>query len=150
MKKVTESAKVETGIKEGEEEIKDLEPKSGEEIVESALNVTENSTFLKSISTRTQIAVEPSSTNKTKVAVTTGRPDNPAVASTNSLVKDHDRSSNATVITYSKANIKGSATASPEDNEVVNKSSMTASDNIDIESSGSFTSAFEFDYSSKS
>jgi len=148
LKKVTESAKVETGINEGEEEIKDLEPKSGEEIVESALNVTEKSTFLKSISTRTQIAVEPSSTNKTKVAVTTGRPDNPAVASTNSLVKDHDRSSNATVITYSKANIKGSATASPEDNEVVNKSSMTASDNIDIESSGSFTSAFEFDYSS--
>jgi len=30
LKKVTESAKVETGIKEGEEEIKDLEPKSGD------------------------------------------------------------------------------------------------------------------------
>jgi len=30
LKKVTESAKVETGIREGEEEIKDLEPKSGD------------------------------------------------------------------------------------------------------------------------
>ena len=133
MKKVTESAKVEKNKGEGEEKKKDPESKSGEELVDNAVNVTEKSTIPKPNSTRTQVAVEPSSTNITKVAVTTGRPDNPAVASTNSEVKDHDRSSDATVKTYAKANIKGSSTASPEDTEVVNKSSMTASDNIDIE-----------------
>jgi len=149
LKKVTESATVEKNKGEGEEKKKDPESKSGEELVDSAVNVTEKSTIPKPNSTRTQVAVEPSSTNITKVAVTTGRPDNPAVASTNSEGKDHDRSSNnATVKTYAKANIKGSSTTSPEDTEVVNKSSMTATDNIDIESSGSFTSPFEFDYSS--
>jgi len=148
LKKATESAKVEKNKEEGEVK-NDPESKSGEEFVDSAVNVTEKATITKPNSTRAQVAVEPSSTIKTKVAVTTVRPDNPAVASTNSEVKDHDRSSNnATVKTYAKANIKGSSTISPEDTEVVNKSSMTASDNIDIESSGSFTSAFEFDYSS--
>jgi len=149
LKKVTESAKVEKNKEEEEEKKNGPESKSGEEFVDSAVNVTEKATVTKPNSTRAQVAVEPSSIIKTKVAVTTVRPDNPAVASTNSEVKDHNRSSNnATVKTYAKANIKGSSTTSTEDAEVVNKSSMTASDNIDIESSGSFTSAFEFDYSS--
>jgi len=111
LKKVTESAKVEKNKEEEEEKKNGPESKSGEEFVDSAVNVTEKATVTKPNSTRAQVAVEPSSIIKTKVAVTTVRPDNPAVASTNSEVKDHNRSSNnATVKTYAKANIKGDLT----------------------------------------
>merc|ERR1712123_345249 len=88
-----------------------------------------------------------SSSNKTKVAVDpTGRADHPVIASNSSKVAN----TNATSKTYAKTNVKTNTSATPvEDVKISNKSSMTASD-IDNERSGSFTSAFEFDYSSDS
>jgi len=139
LKKVTESATDEKNKGEGEEKKKDPESKSGEELVDSAVNVTEKSTIPKPNSTRTQVAVEPSSTNITKVAVTTGRPDNPAVASTNSEVKDNDRSSDATVKTYAKANIKGDLTPSREiqdSKEEENKKELSKPEGKDKDSNG--------------
>ena len=87
-----------------------------------------------------------SSSNKTKVAVDpTGRADHPVIASNSSKVSN----TNATSKPYAKINVKTNTSATPvEDVKISNKSSMAASD-IDNESSGSFTSAFEFDYSSK-
>jgi len=138
LKKATVSPKP----KEAEEgkEKKDPESKSGEELVDSASNITE-----KSVSTKKNPVADEPSKNEAKVAGTTVRIDNDA--STNLEVKDDDRSRNVTFKSYSKANIKDSAKTAPDDIDAKNKSSMTTSE-IDNESSGSFTSAFEFDYSS--
>jgi len=143
--KVEEAPEVEKEKEKKEKEKKtESEPKSGEEIIDSALNVSTLKSDVKPSAdsvTKTKVALETSS-NKSKVAAVdvTGRADldNPDESSSNT---------NTTFQSYAKTNSKTTQTAAPEGIEAVNKTSMTTSD-IDIESSASFTSPFEFDYSS--
>ena len=176
-KEATESVAVKEKVDSDDKE-EGLQPKSGEEVIDSALDVVKGDPTSKTpdIKATTLIPpiikskadIEPTikktvdgpNTNKTKVVAEapnskpkvaddpSGRADT-TVPSNNPPEKDLKPSNNATLKPYAKTNIKSGTIATPvEDVKISNKSSMTASD-LDLESSGSFTSAFEFDYSSK-
>jgi len=114
---------------------------------DSSSNNKNESTLETKVGGLTPAKTHDSSSNKTKVVVDpTVRADHPVIASNSSKVSN----TNATSKPHAKINVKTNTSATPvEDVKISNKSSMAASD-IDNESSGSFTSAFEFDYSSDS
>jgi len=91
-----------------------------------------------------EVKVPAVANNKTKVK------DDPIKASKIKELELNDKSgTNATFETYSKTNIKSSNNAVEDKSIPSNQSSMTGSD-LDVESSGSFTSAFDFDSDSSS
>ena len=175
-KEATESVLVKEKVDADDKE-EGLQPKSGEEVIDNALDVVKGDPTTKKLDIKATTPIPPkiktkadikptikkavvSNTNKTKVVAEpqnskpkvavdpSGRAD-PTVSSNNPPEKDLKPSNNATSKPYAKTNIKSGTIATPkEDVKISNKSSMTASD-LDLESSGSFTSAFEFDYSSK-
>jgi len=128
-----------------EEEVEDKDakdsaaPKSGEEEFDNNMDVVEGNTTVKS-----EVKVPAVANNKTKVK------DDPIKDSKIKELELNDKSgTNATFETYSKTNIKSSNNAIEDKSIPSNQSSMTGSD-LDVESSGSFTSAFDFDSDSSS